>query len=104
MSGMQEQRRLARGMLARGLVLLGLLAAAHLMGWREHTSVLCGMAPTAGSSAWLAGYAGAAYVVCYVLATMAAPVLLIASAVLWILTKWQIWKGAKDECNSRIGE
>ena len=76
---------LARGLLIRGVVLAGLFVAAHLLGWREHTSILCGMAPVSGGTAWLAAYSGVAYVVCYMMATLVAPVLLVASVVVWLM-------------------
>lgn len=81
--------RLAHGLLLRGVALVSLFAVVHLLGWREHTTVLCGMAPVGGASAWVAGYAGIAYVLCYVLATVVAPVLVMAAAIVWMVTRKQ---------------
>lgn len=79
MNRADHRGRLARGLFVRGLVLMGLLATVHLLGWREHTMILCGTAPVAGQIGWLAAYRGVAYVLCYLLATLVAPVLLIAA-------------------------
>lgn len=73
--------RLARGLLIRGVVLVGLFAVFHLLGWRENTTILCGTSPVSDGTAWLAAYSGVAYVVCYLLATIVAPILLIAAVV-----------------------
>lgn len=80
-----DYRGLARGMFVRGMVLMGLFVVVHLMGWREYTMILCGTAPVAGHAAGLAAYGGVAYVLCYLLATLVAPVLMIAAAVAWVV-------------------
>jgi hypothetical protein len=70
-------------------MLAGLLVAAHLAGWRENTSVICGMYPITGPAAWIAGCTGIAYVLCYLLATLVAPILLLAGGMLWGWVKWR---------------
>ncbi len=85
--------RLARGLVTRALMLVGLFAAAHLAGWRENTSVLCGMSAVTGGSAWLANYTGLAYVLCYLLATLLAPILFLAGG---ILLGWAQWRQGKE--------
>jgi hypothetical protein len=87
MSKAPHQGRLVRGLLIRAFLLAGWFAAVHLLGWREHTTVLCGMAPVSGGAAWLAVYSGVVYILSYLLATLLAPVLLIAAAVAWILER-----------------
>lgn len=96
MKGFLSGNAPARGLLIRGLVLLALFALAHGLGWREHATILCGMAPVSGGSAWLAAYAGVAYVLCFLLATLLAPVLLIAS-VMCLCLGGRIQKGDDDE-------
>lgn len=93
-----DGERLAQGLFLRAAALACLFAVAHLLGWRENTTVLCGMAPVDGASAWVAGYTGAAYVLCYLLATLATPVLLLAAAVIWAVTRRQVQKGGGNEC------
>jgi hypothetical protein len=70
-------------------MLAGLFVAAHLAGWRENTSVICGMSPITGPAAWIAGGTGIAYVLCYLLATLVAPILLLAGGMLWGRVKWR---------------
>lgn len=87
------EARLARGLMARALMLAGLFAVAHLLGWRENTSVICGMSPITGSNAWMAAGAGLVYVICYLLATMVAPVLFLAGVFLY---GWGQWRRRKE--------
>ncbi len=91
--------RFTCGLLIRGGVLLALFAGVHLMGWREHTTILCGMMPVSDGSAWLAAYAGVAYVLCFLLASVLAPILVI-SAVLWAFAGNRFQKGGCDECRN----
>ena len=78
-----------RGLLARGIVLGVIFAAVHLAGWREYTSVLCGTLPDSATAPQFAGYLGAAYVVCYLLAAVIAPILVLAAA---LLRTWERWR------------
>jgi len=81
MSESMSYDRLIRGLLIRGIVFPGLFAVIHLLKWREYTTILCGMVPISDSTAWLAAYGGVAYVLCYLLAALVAPILMIAAAV-----------------------
>ena len=76
-----------RALLIRAIVLAGLFAAAHLAGWREYTSVLCGTNPGAGDAPSVAAWLGVVYLVCYGLAVVAAPVLAIGATLSWIWEK-----------------
>ncbi len=65
-----------------GLILLALFAIAHTVGMRDDTSFLSGTAG-GGDISWEASVAmGTTYLILYLAAVLAAPVLLIASALL----------------------
>jgi hypothetical protein len=65
-----------------GLILLALFAIAHALGMRDDTSFLSGTAG-GGDVSWEASVAmGTTYLVLYFAAVLAAPTLLIASALL----------------------
>jgi hypothetical protein len=65
-----------------GLILLALFAIAHTVGMRDDTSFLSGTAGS-GDISWEASVAmGTTYLILYFAAVVAAPVLLIASALL----------------------
>jgi hypothetical protein len=82
-----------KGLLMRGIASCASLVIAHLAGWREYTSVLCGTMPDPSAAPWHAGYLGAAYAVCYLLATVIAPILILAAALLWMWKRWRRREG-----------
>jgi len=68
------------GVVAPPLLLAAPLVVCHLLGWREHTSVLSGTVPGAG-----AALAGLVYVAAWLAAVLAAPILLLGGAFAWAM-------------------
>jgi hypothetical protein len=56
----------------------------HLAGWREYTSILCGMPPGGGIGAATASLLGLIYVSAYLGCYLLAPALALG-AILWLL-------------------
>ncbi len=69
------------GFAQRAAVLAALYLAVHALGFRESTSIICGTAPASGRFDFASVFPAMAYIVLYVLAVLAVPVLLIASAI-----------------------
>ena len=74
------------GLMLRAGVLWLAYGAAHLAGWRECTSILCGTLP----GGWWAQLAGVIYVALHFTAVVACPILVIAAGLL-VVVKW-VWR------------
>lgn len=66
----------------RALLILALFAALHLLGWRDYTSFISGT-----TSGGINDIFGIAYFIIYSLALYLAPVLIIASAIFFVITR-----------------
>lgn len=77
-----------KGFLLRAAALLVLFLIAHLAGWREHTSVLCGTAPSAAGWDRVGGTLGMVYVLFYFAATLGTPILVLAAGILEVLERF----------------
>lgn len=73
----------AKGLLIRGLVLVGLFLVCHLAGLRPFTGILTGTLATAAGSTQLGSLLGVIYGLAYLAFVLAAPILLIAAGVLF---------------------
>lgn len=71
-----------RGLILRAAMLAVLFAAVQLAGFREYTSVLCGMYPAVGAHPQIAAFWGFVYIALYLTFTLLAPILLITAALL----------------------
>ncbi|HOT29931.1 MAG TPA: hypothetical protein PLU72_17275 [Candidatus Ozemobacteraceae bacterium] len=71
-----------RGFLDRALMLFLLFAICHLAGLREYTCIISGTSPTGDPADTAASMLGIAYFATYSLALLAAPVFVIAAALL----------------------
>ena len=73
------------GLFIRGLILVILFLACHLAGLRLYTSILTGtFTPVAGSTQ-LASLFGVLYALAFLAFVLIAPILLIASGILFLL-------------------
>lgn len=66
----------------RALLILALFAVLHLLGWRDYTSFISGT-----TSGGINDIFGIAYFILYSLALYLAPVLIIASAIFFVITR-----------------
>jgi hypothetical protein len=66
------------GLLSRAVALALLYLVAHLLGFREYTSILCGTLPSGGAIAL-----GVATIVLHFAFVLVVPVLVLGSAILW---------------------
>ena len=71
-----------RGLLVRAALLLGALGVVHALGWREHTSFLSGTAGDAEGSREMQAVQGLLYILAWLGAWVAAPILALAAALL----------------------
>ena len=69
-----------RGFFAAALVLSLLFAVCHVLGWREYTGFLSGNSLTEGQAA-----RGIAYALAYFSFAVAVPIMVLASAIFWLL-------------------
>ncbi len=69
------------GLLARAAWLAAVWLAADLAGLRVHASIICGTLAGEGAAGAWPCFLGTAYVVLYLLAVLAAPVLVIAAGI-----------------------
>lgn len=76
-----------RGFLLRAALLLALFLFAHLAGWREHTSILCGTATSSAGWSRLGGTLGLVYVIVYSIAVIGVPILVLAAGLLALLQR-----------------
>jgi hypothetical protein len=76
------------GFVVRAAVLLVAFGVAHLAGGRDCTSILCGTSPTGNLMDRYAFVFGLIYVLLYFAAVLVVPILLIAAALLSLLTRW----------------
>jgi hypothetical protein len=76
----------AKYFLTRAIVLCGLFAIAHLAGLREHTTFLSGTA--AGTNAESSAIFGVIYMLLYFGCIVFAPILVLASTLLWTATRF----------------
>lgn len=83
-----------RGFLLRAAALLVLFLIAHLAGWREHTSILCGTATSAAGWSRLGGTLGLVYVIVYSIAVVGVPILVLAAGLLALLQRLATKRGA----------
>jgi hypothetical protein len=70
------------GFLVIAVLLLIPFGIAHVAGWREHTSILCGTTGTV-----VQGLLGLAYVCLYLAAVLGAPTLAIGAGILALLIR-----------------
>ncbi|MBI4026418.1 MAG: hypothetical protein HY360_15645 [Verrucomicrobia bacterium] len=77
-----------KGFLLRAAALLLLFLIAHIAGWREHTSVLCGTATSAAGWDRVGGTLGMVYVLFYFGALLGAPILVLAAGILEVLARF----------------
>ena len=80
--------RSPKGLFVRALILIVLFLLCHLAGLRVYTSVLTGtFIPIAGSTQ-LASLFGILYALLFLAAVLVAPILLIASGLLYLLERY----------------
>ena len=77
----------ARYLLIRAAALLALFVAAHLAGWREHTTFLSGT--TEGGDPRTSLILSTLYMLVYFCAVVLAPILALAAGLLWALSRWR---------------
>lgn len=73
------------GFVVAALILGALYGAAHLAGLREDTTILSGSAPPGGGADAIA--LGLVYIALHFGFVIGAPVLVLAAAILWALTR-----------------
>ena len=77
------------------LVFLAAFSLAHLLGWRDSTSIISGTLPT-GTSFQSAAFQGTLYLFTWFAAILLTPILLIATALHFLLTRLFPSPGPKD--------
>lgn len=81
------------GFVARALLLAVIFAACEVAGWREHTTFISGTPTSAEVGINTAVTRGLIYMLAYFGAVLAAPILLLAAA---ILSAWQRFNRTQD--------
>jgi hypothetical protein len=77
------------------LLLLAILAIVHVLGWREDTAIISGTfstAPGSRAAAQLMLARGIAYGLAWFAAAVAAPILLLAAAFMWVFTRLSLFR------------
>jgi len=75
------------GLVARAVFVVLVFVILHTIGWRAYTTALSGTSPTGQQIGYSDMLKMVAYVLSYLFATVLAPILLIAAAVLSLLTR-----------------
>jgi len=80
-------KRIASRLLLRSVLIAAAWLAAHLVGWRDYTSIISGTSPTGGTVTVLPLVLGVTYGVLYFGAMLVAPVLVIAAILLLVISR-----------------
>ena len=84
------------GLLIRALVLITVFIAWHLAGMRIYTSVLTGTFTPVLGSTQLGSLFGILYLLAFLASVLVAPILLIASGILFLLECYPKWSLSKQ--------
>ena len=76
-----------KGFAIRAGVLILLFLALHLAGYRDYTCIVCGTSPTGDLGDGFSAGMGVAYILLYFGAWLGAPILVTASAILYLLLR-----------------
>jgi hypothetical protein len=82
-----------KGFLLRAAGLTAMFLVVHALGWRQYTSILCGMSPTGRPADPRATLFGAAYAGLYLVSVTLVPVLVLAAAIFFVLLRWKARRG-----------
>ena len=75
------------GFLVRAALITAIFLLLYLAGLKEYTCVLCGTSPTGNVADSWSSMLGVGYVLCYFAFIVLAPVLVLATGILWCLQR-----------------
>ena len=85
-----------KGFVVRAAIIALFFAVCHLLGWREHTSFLCGTTGSTSAGGHLSAVLGVIYIVAYLGFVLVAPMLVLAASILFGLERFWTAKHEKS--------